>query len=632
MLEALLPIALKVLGCAVGIYILAGFLVSLTRLLPVFAIASSAATLQMLYYIRTEGDETMLWIPIVLTLATQLFYQGENFMNPRIHENLYNLVSVERKWTSLFAEFDTYRLYFRPVETGGFVENTLIFGIAFGAYYEFLAFRDLDRWFVYILPLYFLVMSVIDLLMSIRILKLHSFFYGALRILVCILVVTVCFLAPFGEKDPLASTKKRLYEQGKEISTVDFDNTSYVAYYEWVYYSGTSKYTQEELSYVYDSVRDLGAVFTTQATKRYYDTLYTKLPEYGDRYVVLQNQNYNENEWIYNGPATEREGAMKFSSLEMPDFLSCIVFDKTKVYEAFQLHNRVNDNYYVIQYESEYDETYDKENGPRYRVLYTYTTDDDGNLLALTRIECEIHVDDKNMHSLILYPNPSSTGVDELYEGDSLKGYTYNPDILYGLNFSDYLDLYNGTEKSIADYDFLLTERADGVDKLYAYDHSAQLVGIYTDNYSLGLEELSDFDKRPCHPDYYISNTYRAIYDKELNLLSHIPNEAYFEKWTFSDKTARTFIENVFAIDFDGTIEVQDEGGTWIFVTLTKWNDALGTTVTYTFNVAHFGEFFILQYLEARATYQGREYYIRVRSDDDYSVDASLTPPPEFQQ
>lgn len=100
--EVILPIALKVLGCAVGIYFIAGFLVSLTKLLPLLAILSSVGTIISINLVREAADQSLLWIPLALTLLTQLFYHGEGYMNPKIHENVYSLVNVERKYTSIF--------------------------------------------------------------------------------------------------------------------------------------------------------------------------------------------------------------------------------------------------------------------------------------------------------------------------------------------------------------------------------------------------------------------------------------------------------------------------------------------------------------------------------------------------
>ena len=631
MLQDLFPLLLKVLGCAVGIYILAGFLVSLKRLLPFLAVASSFATLHIVYVVRTGGDESLFWLPLVLSLLTQLLYQGEGYMNPRIHENLYYLVSVERKWNSLFADFDDYELHFAPWETGGFVENTIIYGIAYGLYYHFLLFGEQTNWAVYILPLFIAVMSVVDLLVMVNVLRISPLFYGFLRVLLCILTIAVGLLGPFGQENQMDAKRRMLYEQAKDISTVDFDTTSYMAWYEWVYYSGQSKYTQEEYNYAYDATLDIGGEFYDTSTLRTYETVYTKLREYGEGYVVMKNRSTSDYEWTYYGSALERDGPLKFSSLETPDFASYITFTKNKVANAFQLHNRVEDNYYVIQYESEYDSTYDKENGLRYRVFYTYSTDDDGNLLALTRIECEVHTDENNMHSLILHIGTREHGMEALYTDESLtslKGYTYNPDIQFGLNLSDIFANYNGTNASIADYDFVVRESKDGQNILYVYDLSSNITAIYQESYDLGISETNDFASRPYHPDYYVSGDTLAIYDSECSILASYDRPQYFVPWTFNHQTTYDFIDMIFTTDFGGDITIHDEGGSWIVVTMTQRNRYYdGDTVTYSFHISRINNQYDFQYLEATATYRGAEYFIRVRSNDDYKIEADLPTP-----
>lgn len=73
-----------------------------------------------------------------MSLLMQLFSRLDEYMNPRIHENLFRLVSVERKWESVFADDDEYVLHFSPVETGGFIENTVFQGILFFLFYYFV--------------------------------------------------------------------------------------------------------------------------------------------------------------------------------------------------------------------------------------------------------------------------------------------------------------------------------------------------------------------------------------------------------------------------------------------------------------------------------------------------------------
>ena len=201
--------ALKLLIGMAVVYAVAVFLVSLTRLLPFLAIASSVATIISVSYIRQNNAEELIWLPVVLSIASQLFYRGEGFMNPKIHENLYSLVNVERKWNSLFADHDDYELHFSPVETGGFFANSALCGILFFLYFDALIFPNTESWLVYILPIYVIGMSIVDAVIVFGV-EIPAFFYWCARILMIILSVTIGFLgAPV--KDQKALEDEKLY-------------------------------------------------------------------------------------------------------------------------------------------------------------------------------------------------------------------------------------------------------------------------------------------------------------------------------------------------------------------------------------------------------------------------------------
>ena len=102
---SILVVAAEVLGCAVALYLLAACLVSLRRLLPFLAIGSAVATIFVVRFVNNHIAETgtftdVLFLPIAMSLLTQLFFQADGFMNPNVLENVYRLVSVERKWES----------------------------------------------------------------------------------------------------------------------------------------------------------------------------------------------------------------------------------------------------------------------------------------------------------------------------------------------------------------------------------------------------------------------------------------------------------------------------------------------------------------------------------------------------
>ena len=123
-LGSLAGLLLKLIIGIIVIYLLAVFVVSFKKILPALAIISSVVTIIFLIKMRNSvvNFET-LWLPVVCSVLTQFFYQGESFMEVKISQNVYKLVSIERKWNSLFADFDDYEFHYAPEETGGFFEN-----------------------------------------------------------------------------------------------------------------------------------------------------------------------------------------------------------------------------------------------------------------------------------------------------------------------------------------------------------------------------------------------------------------------------------------------------------------------------------------------------------------------------
>ncbi len=630
-MEMLLPLALKVLGCAVAIYIIAGFLVSLTRLLPIFAILSSVGTIFSVFYIRgVENGQTLLWLPIALSLLTQLFYRGPEYMNPKIHENVYTFVTAERKWNSLFEDFDDYELHFTPLETGGFIENTLIFGIIFGLYFNALTFSNMESWVVLILPIYFLLMSVVDLLMSIGILRISAIFYGLLRIFIIIVSIAVGFLGPFGSFGSFGGSggkgatanAERLYQQGKDISDIDFENTSYIAYYEWVYHTGYDSHIQEDYAYIYDADYDTGAEFRNLSAGRVFDILYTTLKG-SDTVSKLNNIGGFDYEWMYLHPATRESGPFHYSSIELPEFSSYYTWSKDKVKEAHKFQKNKSERTYVIQYDSDYDSSYDK-NAPHYRLSYTYNTDKDMNLVSLASVRCDLFVDEKNQHTLIYTPCYEGTGIEALFDNnDMLKGYTHSENVLYGIDFDQLMNNYNGVNQSLHDHDFKMTETFNGTSSLYVYDSSENIVAVYNENYDNGLKATENDDFETYKPDFYVSNTTKNLYDKDLNLIDE--GDRSFKWWTFDNSEATHFLHYIFDSHFVGDIDVEEDiYRSWIVVHLTRPHDEFDGDISYDIHLSRTTNgTYVLQYIIARATYEGREYHIVVRTSS-YHIEVTL--------
>lgn len=89
---------LRVLLCAVGIYFVAAFVTSLTRLLPFLTLGSSIA---LIFTIRSavESGEVRdkIWILVVLSIAMVLFHRGTDYMEPHVVTNVFGVVDVWRR-------------------------------------------------------------------------------------------------------------------------------------------------------------------------------------------------------------------------------------------------------------------------------------------------------------------------------------------------------------------------------------------------------------------------------------------------------------------------------------------------------------------------------------------------------
>ena len=622
--EAILPLILKVLGCAVGIYILAGFLVSITKLLPFLAILSSVGTIMSISYVLEAKNEELLWIPLVLSLATQLFYKGKDYMNPKIHENIYTLVKVERKWNSIFADFDDYELHFSPYETGGFIENTIFLGIFFGLYYNFLLFPTEGTWIVYIIPVYFLLMSVVDALGVLKILRLTPFFYGALRILICIGAVTICLLG--GASGTGGFKTDPIYKQAKDLVVFDYDNVSYSAYYDVTYYSGSSSAVRDEYSFLYDSKLDVGAEYRSYSSGEIYDYIYVtdKSPEGEAMKLKDVNPAVNTYEWLYVQTATENDTALKYHTTDiMPDFAPYLPLTKEKVDNTKTFERDSYKRTYSIVYNSEYDSTYDKENDLRYYISYNFRTDKDGNLIKFLGFYCQLFTDKDTMHTLIYSVLDNETGLSSLYSGKTLKNASYGESLIFGIDFDAVIDEYV-SDASILDGDgFILYQNATGDDALYFCDATTGIVGVYGhDSYYTGVNAMFDNDFVTYKPDFYVSNETKSIYDAEMNLIA--TDNKGFKKWTFDNADATFMLTHAFDPASSERISAS-EGAYSCTVTLIRTVSGFENEVYIEFSVSQNTDLtYSLGGMSARSLINGKYYTIAFNSNRNNDLGVTL--------
>lgn len=619
-LSMLADYALKILLCAIAVYVLAGFLVSKTRLLPFLAILTAGATIVSVVYIRDHNAENLIWLPVVLSIATQLFYQGEGFMNPKVHENLYRLVNVERKWNSLFEDYDDYELHFSLVETGGFFANTAIFSIFFFFYFDSLIFPNTESWIVYILPTYVIGMSIVDILLVFGV-NIPQLFYLFAKGLMIILSVTIGFLgAPI--KDTQTRENEKLYNQCKTITTIDY-NRSYSVEYSYSQRNDSWEWDEiEGKRFLYDADLDVGAEYSIVDYKNRYDTLFLK----DSTNQILQFHNYGEDEYAYKffRYASDVGGRFKYSTMDILSFENYCEMTLQKVTKATQITRTKERRLLSVFYSAKNDITFDS--NPKYEVIYLYNTDADGNPVSLKSIESRVYSKDVKTRKQFLYtPIYEGTGLEELLtENKTLKGYDYDNlkyhYELYGIDVQDFLTDFHGLH-AIDGYDFTLVEKKSDLSSIYVYDSATESVALYENNDEKAENAIKTNDFQTYAPDYYIHNPTQYLFSSELEILG---GPYGFEKFTFDNTNATKVLGNIFQA-YGATEAVFDESNLTVNVTM---EDAYLVADSIRFHFKKIDEFeYSISKIEASLFYNGAEYTLTVfpeTSDTPYDVPSPI--------
>ncbi len=625
--EAILPLVLKVLGCAVAIYFIAGFLVSCTRLLPFLTILASAGTIWAVSYARGTGDMAWIWLPVVLSILMQLFYKGRSFMNPKVHENVWQLVSVERKWNSFFADFDDYELHFSPLETGGFIENTIFNGVFFYFYYYFLLFMA-DSWIVYIFPIYIIGMSLIDILMAINIFHPSNFIYAATRVLILMIAAAIGFLGPFqifsGPKSDAA-----IYKTCVKLAEIDYTTSYQVDWAFWTPKGQSSWQEYDERHFIYDSNLNVGAEFDTGSWGTRYNNVYTASQSHGDGISRFNNPGGLDFDFKYVAKVEEVGGAFKYSTVDSTvDFIQYSKLDRQKYNNlAGPINRDPSGETLWFLYGTNSDDTYDSENNPRYTVKYVYNTDASQNPVSLNYIELEFYINSVNKETWRYTPIHGSTGLEQLFdESNNLKGYTYNPSEVGANDVKvNVFNKLNSTTGSLEMYDFKVHETSNGVIKSYLYDSETGMTAVYINRYEETFYVRGD-NFAEHKPDYYVSNADYSMYDGDYNLIgTAAPSE--FSLFTFDNAAASSAITKAFMTAYsnaDVTVQLRPAYGDFedVYVTVNQYNEALDTNVQYRLFLllsrTGRGSF---EAITATFTYEGREYQITTSLEtDDYTI------------
>lgn len=543
----------KIIFFAAVLYVIAGFIVSLKHWLPFMAIAASIATIIMVVNMNLTGEvtTTKIIVVVVLLLFGQLCYQGDGYMNPVIHENLYTLVNVERKWNSWFAEYDDYELHFSPVETGGFFANTAIYGIFFAVMYGTVPLVG-DYWIGLIIPVYVILMSILDIIYMAGC-NIGGILQWFLHGLIIIISVSIGFIGG-GEKWESIQTKS-VYKKCAEYAVMDYNKSYRIEYQHFKEDENGYTTPVEKIFFMYDSSINVGAFYTPsfiESGSEYedknntYNIVYLKEASLNGQIGKFKNLSDNkyDPDFEFDGYATTVNGPYKYLTMHT-DLIDYCPFTESRFFNAYQIDRSKSIQQITVRHR-EY-----LGNSNYKFVSYTFKTDKKEKPVALKSISCRFEINGET-RQLYYIPLSGETYLKEItYDnGTHLHGYYDNGEYVpefdetYGVDIMPIVQNLKGITDLASDYDFTFEKNNGSWSSMYVYDSETETVALYANSdYENSFEaiEYNDFDTNK--PNYYISNQYSSMYDVTGN---SIEPGYQFEKYTCDFPEETQFIMYAF--------------------------------------------------------------------------------------
>lgn len=644
-LGSLAGLLLKLIIGIIVIYLLAVFVVSFKKILPALAIISSVVTIIFLIKMRNSvvNFET-LWLPVVCSVLTQFFYQGESFMEVKISQNVYKLVSIERKWNSLFADFDDYEFHYAPEETGGFFENAFFSTILYAIYYA--AF---DSAFVFVLPCYYLIMSILDFLIVVRLLPFSEILYTIFKwvmVFLSIIASIHIFVNNVGVNNNIDFSKPDT--ENPEVDPIyysccDLNNINLSRSYEICYkYSSKTLFGYKEewdpVYFIYDFNINAGAQYIMNKKEKDYIKIFLESPNYDNQ--LVQYDKVNNNEYNFNKYVEMVDGPFKYSYIvdiyreyneyEDGDYIFMwSTFDNVEGYK--KLCELTLDKYKVIKkdydkkkailtlvYDTRKDKSFDEQLRNHYELDYKYKTDDEANPVELISINCSIEIGEKNKESLTFSPIYGQTNLKDILAEANLNE-SSNPE-----NFDMFLpenlfSKFNGTYGTIKDYDFWMTENEHGSYVDYLYDLETKTVGLYyAHSQAISAEKYNAVNNYL--PDYFVYTPTNSIYNSSKELIIQNDNDLYWG--TLNNEFSSRAMLQVFNLpqstlnSLEYNKNIHEEGA---YISGEVFNDLLDTNITYefVFNKGIDGKYnfkkvtvnFIIEEINYTMTVWGEDHY-----------------------
>ena len=557
MLETIALFLLKIIGGAVVIYFLAAFIVSLKKILPFLSIVSSIILIILLYFLG--NDTKYLFLIIIVSLFNQLCFQGEGFMGERIVENVYRVINVERRWNSLFADYDDYHIYLEPKYVGGFIENTIFVGVLFGVFYYFFGGSSIQ----YVIAVYVLLMSIVDLI-YIFIYQPGGFITWAINVF-CVLMsfLLSVYLVPTNDYKINVS-----YKDCEKYIVLDYSR-SYKASYSWSASSQNGGHLFENLYFTYDNALKAGGYYENieYAFDDFliYDTIVYKDPRFDDKLVQFQNHYEHEVDFDFDCFVTEAGGLFKYKVVdETNPYESYMSFSK-EVFDNCSFERMIENGQHKVQLKYQHQINDDS----HYMVCYVVNTNKYYKPSSLESIDLDIYTKDykyeysyapiynqESYYDNVVYGETNLNknfyyDHDEFEDMPLIRGYKYKepePEIeTFGIKIDEILSNLEGKEDVITNYDFVLEETLYGGDPItYVYDSSVNIVAKYfARDYSKFKSAIESNDFETYRPSAYIFNDSYCFYNLYNQEEIYYSSDEFF-KYTADNENATAIITKVF--------------------------------------------------------------------------------------
>ncbi len=577
---------LRVLLCAVGIYFVAAFVASLTRLLPFLTLGTSIALIFTIRAVREMPDgQSKIWILMVLTVAMVFFHRGTDYMEPHIVENMFSVVDVQRRWVSLYGSDDEYVIYLAPKTVGGFFENTFFVGICSYFFYANLT-MPYTSWIVYIPAIYYLGMAVVDLLVVLgHAVGIFSDFptilYWIARLAVIVTAIVI------GITGGGTSTEKRdrerelrakeLFAQCAPLVKLDYTD-SFEVDTSWRALGGDYTPTR----FLYDAELDAGGLYRIAERGEEFYTVFAYDPRLGGHARFALDEQ-DKSAYLFEELVTKTEehprpfDASSYPSYENNNIAALCELTEHKIRYATQIIQRDTSDPLQILYASRHDNT--AEQYPNYQVAFYFNTNDAGVPVSLRSIDCEIYVGDYVM-GFVYKPLTGETLLEELFDPNNktLIGYeggegsgeelvTFHEKVERAVR-----ETMDAARYSVGQFDFKIgvtvrnRQNMKIAEALYAHDAGVQVSARYNEENFESSLSLDNNDFKTYPPDRFISNPHRTMYDSSY---APLPDEGPFVRFTGDDAITAAAIRYAFDTEYyldKNDVEVAEDGSIVVIV------------------------------------------------------------------